>query len=493
MPDLAAAIEPSDDGRTYRFPLRANARFHDGSEVTAADVKRSIERALAPTTPAPYASFFDSIEGFDDYVGTRAAPRRRDRRRALPGRHPPSRARRGVPPQARAHRPPRELRQRQRPLLPVVGPLRRRPLSRASWRLGAGELAHRRAPRGILPPGGVPTSTRWPGSFTRHSSPRGSSSPAATSIPSGISRSRPRSATRRTLAGGRSSAYDPAHVIQGEAMNAEVPPFDNVEIRRAVAAAIDRDHLALLRSSSFAALTRPVPPGLAGYDPPPVGQRHDLAAALAHMKKAGYPFDPATRQGGWPARIPYDVFKQGIFEFSGAVDPAGPREDRHPHRAPRLELPHLHVPHAPAGEVGDELTAGVERGLPRSEQLSRGAVLEQEHQRRGLRQPGLLRESGARRAPRARAARGRSRGADAHLRGGRANPVRRRAVGVRVHESPLPGEAGVRPRRPSSRRLAPGRAPDVARQGDGAARASHAGAVLEGALGESGTPRNGGR
>src|ERR1019366_4491597 len=58
VPDLASRYEVSDDGLTYRFFLREGSRFHDGDEVTADDVRRSIERALHPSTPNPWASAY---------------------------------------------------------------------------------------------------------------------------------------------------------------------------------------------------------------------------------------------------------------------------------------------------------------------------------------------------------------------------------------------------------------------------------------------------
>jgi ABC-type transport system substrate-binding protein len=111
-------------------------------------------------------------------------------------------------------------------------------------------------------------------------------------------------------------ALEPAHSMQGDSMNTEIPPFDNVEVRRAVAAAIDRDHIVMLKSSNLTAVTKPVPPGMPGYDPHFEGQRYDYAAALAHMKKAGYPFDPATGQGGWPAPIVYDLARPSLQELT---------------------------------------------------------------------------------------------------------------------------------------------------------------------------------
>jgi peptide/nickel transport system substrate-binding protein len=68
----------------------------------------------------------------------------------------------------------------------------------------------------------------------------------------------------------------------------------------------------------MAPMTRPVPP-LPGYDPPPIGQVHDLAAALEHMRKAGYAFDPATGRGGWPAPVPYDASRPGLGEGTGQL------------------------------------------------------------------------------------------------------------------------------------------------------------------------------
>jgi oligopeptide transport system substrate-binding protein len=47
-PDLAETWEVSEDGMVYTFHLRQNARFHDGTFVTARDVVYSWERAASP-------------------------------------------------------------------------------------------------------------------------------------------------------------------------------------------------------------------------------------------------------------------------------------------------------------------------------------------------------------------------------------------------------------------------------------------------------------
>lgn len=46
-PELATSWEISDDGTLYTFNLRKDATFHDGSGVTAEDVRWSFERAIA--------------------------------------------------------------------------------------------------------------------------------------------------------------------------------------------------------------------------------------------------------------------------------------------------------------------------------------------------------------------------------------------------------------------------------------------------------------
>ncbi len=46
-PWLAESHTVSPDGLTYTFKLRRGAKFHDGAEVTAEDVRYSIERILA--------------------------------------------------------------------------------------------------------------------------------------------------------------------------------------------------------------------------------------------------------------------------------------------------------------------------------------------------------------------------------------------------------------------------------------------------------------
>ena len=64
-PGLAESYEISDDGKTFTFTLRPGVKFHNGREMTAEDVKYSLDRVTTPATQSPGAGFFASIAGFD--------------------------------------------------------------------------------------------------------------------------------------------------------------------------------------------------------------------------------------------------------------------------------------------------------------------------------------------------------------------------------------------------------------------------------------------
>jgi oligopeptide transport system substrate-binding protein len=67
-PALASGWVSSDGGRTITFTLRPNLKFSDGFPLTAADVVHSWLRLIDPAHPSPLASLLDEIHGAQAYL-----------------------------------------------------------------------------------------------------------------------------------------------------------------------------------------------------------------------------------------------------------------------------------------------------------------------------------------------------------------------------------------------------------------------------------------
>lgn len=319
VPDLARSFEVSPDGLVYRFFLREGIRFHDGSELTAADVKRSIERALHPTTPDPSASLYDTIDGFQAYQTGKAEHLAGV---VVEGQYVVA-----------IH-----LRETDTRFLAVLALASLRPVCpsggdryKDTWEpCGAGPYK--------LPPGGWERGRSL--RLVRHEGYFRPGLPYIDSIERTFSMNRAGElyafedgsldltndlgdaelvALHADPRWGPFVAPEPDRTVDGEVMNNEIAPFDRVEVRRAVASAIDRSHYHAYKPESLTPSGQALPPAVAGYDPHFVGQQYDYPAALAHMANAGFPYDPATGQGGYPQLIPYYLTRQGSTEYTGQI------------------------------------------------------------------------------------------------------------------------------------------------------------------------------
>jgi oligopeptide transport system substrate-binding protein len=74
VPDLAESWDVSDDGLVYTFHIRPDAKFHDGKPVTAEDFKYSLDRTaqLGQTSSATAEAYLGDIVGAKDVTRGRA-------------------------------------------------------------------------------------------------------------------------------------------------------------------------------------------------------------------------------------------------------------------------------------------------------------------------------------------------------------------------------------------------------------------------------------
>jgi oligopeptide transport system substrate-binding protein len=84
VPNLAVDLPTGDnggisaDGLTYTVKIPEDAKWSDGSSLTASDFVYSLKRALDPKLAGPYVSYFYSLVGARDYataLGTPTAPK----------------------------------------------------------------------------------------------------------------------------------------------------------------------------------------------------------------------------------------------------------------------------------------------------------------------------------------------------------------------------------------------------------------------------------
>jgi ABC-type oligopeptide transport system substrate-binding subunit len=67
VPGVATKIvKPTDNGKTYTFTLKKNAKWQNGKPVTATDFVTSFDRQVDPKTKSQYASRFQAFKNYSD-------------------------------------------------------------------------------------------------------------------------------------------------------------------------------------------------------------------------------------------------------------------------------------------------------------------------------------------------------------------------------------------------------------------------------------------
>lgn len=307
VPDLAERWEMSPDGKTYTFFIRRGVRLHDGSELTADDVVRTAERTFHPETPSPGGSFFSRLEGLDAYQSRKA-------------QHISGVVAEGTY-VVRFH-----LVEPDATFLQVLALPFLRPVCKS-----AGDRYDPSFEQKLCGAGPFQLATWEPGRFLRLERFDGWYQPGKPYLDA-IELRMPvppltqrfqlekgeldyqREFTRPDVIYFRThpewSKYETSYIelsTYGELLNAQMEPFDDARVRRAVAAAINRPHMQEYFDGLSHVTGHLLPPGIPGYDPKYEGQTFDLDRARALMAEAGYAYDAKTGSGGYPETIPYLV------------------------------------------------------------------------------------------------------------------------------------------------------------------------------------------
>lgn len=296
----------------YTFLLREGLRFHDGSLLRAEDVKRSIERTLHPKSPSPASSHYAMIAGFEAFHGGKA-----DHLEGV--RVTSSRAVEISLTSPDATFLPLMTLPFMAPVCPSSGvfadaqsgdkPCGAGPFRLSAWdpdegiHLGRFEAYHRPG-RPYLDGVDWLTGVRW--STQRYAFEEGKLDYV------------------RELSGTDAALFraDPAwsgrgrwvvkQATQAIFLNTEMEPFTSRAVRRAVAFALDPSVLEKVNATAIA-IDRVLPESVPGPPRDAPMRRHDLDRALAEMASAGYAYNPATGEGGYPRPIDL-VTIPGTFE-----------------------------------------------------------------------------------------------------------------------------------------------------------------------------------
>jgi peptide/nickel transport system substrate-binding protein len=299
VPRLAEALPTlSADGLTYTFRLRRGVHFADsevfprgrGRELTAEDVRWSLEHMLHPETGSPGASFYSGIEGIEAFSAGRAEHvagiRVLDRYTLAITLRQPDQTFLYAMAMPFAYPVAREAYER------FGDRIARNPVGTGafvleSWEPGV-QLVFARNPRYFA--SGRPYVDRMV--FSLNLDRRAAVMRFMNGDLDHIHRQTPADylRLREMAAWAPYRLQQPKTNLWGLAMNCQLAPFDNRHVRRAVAFALHRERWRRARANRLIISGQPIPRTLPGFDENLEGQhRYDLAVAREEMRLAGYP------------------------------------------------------------------------------------------------------------------------------------------------------------------------------------------------------------
>ena len=289
-PELAESYEISPDGQTFTFKLRPGVKFHNGRELTAEDVKYSLERVTNPKTQSPGSGFFASIKGYEDISSGKSE--------SLSGVtviNPSTIKIELSRPDATflhvmainfAHVVPKEA------VEEFGADFGKHPVGTGAFKLTEWTLGQRLV-------------------FERNPDYWNKGLPYLEKMTFEIGQE-PIVALLRVQQGEVDISGDPIppakfqevmsdpaqkkHVVEGGqlhtgyiTMNTTKPPFDNVKVRQAVNMAINKDRIVQLINNRAVPANQPLPPSMPAYDKNYKGYAYDVEKAKALIAEAGHP------------------------------------------------------------------------------------------------------------------------------------------------------------------------------------------------------------
>jgi oligopeptide transport system substrate-binding protein len=286
IPALAESWKVSRDGCEYIFTLRRGVRFHHGREVVAEDVKASLTRMFKSADPAAPARFLERIEGAKAYRQGKAEDI--SGIRVLSAGEVAVRLSEPYGPflSALAMAPtrivPREMAQ------DPAAPLDRRPVGTGAFRFVSWEGSQVVLEANPDYFQGRPRLDRVVFVFY----PAGAAEAAFGDFLAGKLEGCPLP-SQADAAALRKKGYQvlirPSLSLLFYGFNLKLPPYDRLEVRKALALAFDREEYTREILKGNVPASQVIPPGMPGYTPENALLRFDPAEASRLLARAGFP------------------------------------------------------------------------------------------------------------------------------------------------------------------------------------------------------------